>query len=155
MIIFLSLCCLIISCEKEEGNEIVINDLTEELEKDIHFDVYNCYNADFDTIYKTIDEFKGDNCANRNLPVSFGFKGILMLQAIEVPYIKVNGSAYHQEANIRVNHELKKIFFDYKLTTKDTSIRSTRAIKSSLVLLDGYDSTYQVIFNHEIIPLQE
>lgn len=153
-LVSISVLCLSMSCEKEDDEVTLIRDLTEDITKDIHFDVYRCFLPSYDTIYKSIDELEADDCM-RSVLVSLGYEGIAMMQVVKVPYIGEKGSAYEQDVSIRVNYDSKRIYFDYILTTVDTFQRTESGGHSALVLLDGFDSSYEVVFNHEIIPLEE
>lgn len=155
-LIILCAILLLSSCKKEDK---CISSITNEYAQDIHFNKLSSCGitpeASFTLSFSSIDEFYSNNpCgSSQPVPVPLNFNGIVVAQGVKVPYVGPNGGdpGYNLSIEILKDECEKIIFFEFILQTIDTS-RSIDHNENVLVLLDKIDSSYQVIFSHQIIP---
>ena len=157
IVLFSLVMVLTIGCRKAR----CISELQNDISNDIHYPYVGCTGqttgyGDFEWKFNSEAEFLNFSCRPSNIPIEFGFDGIIIAQGVKVPYVGPVGGdpGYSLDVELIKNECDKIIDFNFIITTIDTS-RIFEHMENVLVVLNGIDSTYKINYSHEIIPYKE
>ncbi|MGB1316341.1 MAG: hypothetical protein ACPG4Y_09995 [Chitinophagales bacterium] len=153
----LILVLLSVSCRKAK----CINDFKDDIISDIHYPQVGCTGhssgyGNYEWKFNSEAEFLSFSCRPSNIPIEFGFNGIIIAQGLRVPYVGPNGGDPGYDLDVELIQDKcdKEIGFHFILKTIDTS-RVFEHMENVIVVLNGIDSTYKINYSHEIIPYKE
>lgn len=145
------------SCKKAK----CISEIKNDISNDIHYPQVGCTGQisgydNYEWKFNSESEFLNFSCRPSNIPIEFGFNGIIIAQGVKVPYVGPVGGdpGYSLDVELIKNECDKIIDFNFIITTIDTS-RIFEHMENVLVVLNGIDSAYKINYSHEIITYKE